>query len=415
MTAVVNPESVDPIIGLATALGCGLLIGIERERRKGDGFTRAFAGVRTFAIASLAGALAMFTESATLAAIVLLGVAALAVASHWRDASGDPGVTTEIALVATTLIGMLAVTKPSLAAGATLVLVALLLLRTSMQRFAVEVLSERELTDAIVLLSLALILLPLFPDRELAPTIPVNPYRVLRLVVIMSSIQAFGYVMLRLLGHRVGVPIAGLMSGFVSSTATHAAMGARARANPGQSSAYVSAAVFSNVATAFQAIAIVAAAAPARLTQLAPYLLVMAATAGVCGAIAFRRIQDTEGKPEHRAFSLWQAFVFAVLLTSVTGLSLWIQREWGDVAAWVAAMFAAMVDVHVALAALLVQPSASNDSLALPLLICLAINAAMKVVASFAAAGRSRYSFEVFACALAILAVPWGLHFARLW
>jgi hypothetical protein len=32
---------------LASALGCGLLMGIERERRKGDGPFRSLAGVRS--------------------------------------------------------------------------------------------------------------------------------------------------------------------------------------------------------------------------------------------------------------------------------------------------------------------------------------------------------------------------------
>lgn len=37
---------------LASALGCGLLMGIERERRKGSGPHRALAGVRSFTLAS---------------------------------------------------------------------------------------------------------------------------------------------------------------------------------------------------------------------------------------------------------------------------------------------------------------------------------------------------------------------------
>ena len=44
------------LVGFAAALGGGLLIGIERERRKGTGPHRAPAGVRTFALAALAGA-----------------------------------------------------------------------------------------------------------------------------------------------------------------------------------------------------------------------------------------------------------------------------------------------------------------------------------------------------------------------
>jgi hypothetical protein len=41
------------ILSTAVALGVGLLIGIERERSKGSGPSREFAGVRTFAIALL--------------------------------------------------------------------------------------------------------------------------------------------------------------------------------------------------------------------------------------------------------------------------------------------------------------------------------------------------------------------------
>jgi uncharacterized membrane protein YhiD involved in acid resistance len=52
----------DTLIGLATALGAGLLIGVERERRKGRGPKRAIAGVRTFALAAVAGAAARVTE-----------------------------------------------------------------------------------------------------------------------------------------------------------------------------------------------------------------------------------------------------------------------------------------------------------------------------------------------------------------
>ncbi|HEY9096852.1 MAG TPA: MgtC/SapB family protein, partial [Hydrogenophaga sp.] len=51
---------------LAVALGCGLLIGIERERRKGDGPQRAFAGLRTFSLACVLGALAALTGVAGL-------------------------------------------------------------------------------------------------------------------------------------------------------------------------------------------------------------------------------------------------------------------------------------------------------------------------------------------------------------
>jgi len=38
------------IVGISVALGCGLLIGIERERRKGTGSHRALAGADSIRI-----------------------------------------------------------------------------------------------------------------------------------------------------------------------------------------------------------------------------------------------------------------------------------------------------------------------------------------------------------------------------
>ena len=56
---------------LASALGCGLLMGIERERRKGSAPHRALAGVRSFTLASLSGAAAALSGS-----VALLGAGA---------------------------------------------------------------------------------------------------------------------------------------------------------------------------------------------------------------------------------------------------------------------------------------------------------------------------------------------------
>ena len=82
---------------LASALGCGLLMGIERERRKGSGPHRALAGVRSFTLASLTGAAAALSGSVALLGAGAAFVAALGVVAYARDRSENPGVATEIA------------------------------------------------------------------------------------------------------------------------------------------------------------------------------------------------------------------------------------------------------------------------------------------------------------------------------
>ena len=66
------------VLHLAVALGIGLLIGIDRERRKGGGPSRAPAGLRTFAITSLCGAIAVTVGGELLLAVVTAGIFALA-------------------------------------------------------------------------------------------------------------------------------------------------------------------------------------------------------------------------------------------------------------------------------------------------------------------------------------------------
>ncbi|MCP2775233.1 MgtC/SapB family protein, partial [Salmonella enterica subsp. enterica serovar Typhimurium] len=86
----------------------GLLIGIERERRKGEGPARAAAGLRTFTLASLLGALAMLLGGGATLAVLAAVVGALAIVSYRRSRDDDPGLTTEIALVLTFMLGALA-------------------------------------------------------------------------------------------------------------------------------------------------------------------------------------------------------------------------------------------------------------------------------------------------------------------
>ena len=106
-----------PLMSLALALGVGLLIGVERERRKGHGPSRQFAGVRTFTLAALLGAGAQLLDQPWLTVVAASLVATLAVVSHLRGRGTDPGVTTEMALFLTFMLGVLSVPHPAAASG----------------------------------------------------------------------------------------------------------------------------------------------------------------------------------------------------------------------------------------------------------------------------------------------------------
>ena len=66
---------IDPVIlSLAVAMDIGLLIGTERERRNGEGPDRSPAGLRTFVLASVTGAITFNVRWVCLLAITMDGI-----------------------------------------------------------------------------------------------------------------------------------------------------------------------------------------------------------------------------------------------------------------------------------------------------------------------------------------------------
>jgi hypothetical protein len=165
-------------ISLAIAIGIGLLIGSERERRKGSGSQRGAAGVRTFALAALAGALSSYLNSEALLVAVAAGAVLLSALAYRYTAPKDPGLTTEFALLVTVLLGALTMRNPLLAAGLSVITTILLAARERLHRALKNLLSEQEAHDALVFLAATLVILPLAPNRELGPFGAFNPRKI---------------------------------------------------------------------------------------------------------------------------------------------------------------------------------------------------------------------------------------------
>src|SRR5687767_12792192 len=104
LPATLDPMSPLPdhlLIRLGVALGVGLLIGIERERSKGQGPGREVAGLRTFTLISLTGAMGLHLADVLglVAMAAILGV--LIALGYSRRRDEDPGLTTEVAMLLT--------------------------------------------------------------------------------------------------------------------------------------------------------------------------------------------------------------------------------------------------------------------------------------------------------------------------
>lgn len=399
------------LTSLALALGIGLLIGVERERRKGQGPTRQFAGVRSFTLVALLGAGTELLGQVWLTALAGALVAALVVVAYWRDRSADPGVTTEIALFLTFVLGLLAVPYPAVAAGGGVVVAGLLAARGPLQQFATQTLSEQELRNALILAAAALVVLPLTPDAPLAWLAGVNPRQLWRLVVLILAVQAVGDVALRLFGARLGLALSGLVSGFVSSTATIATMGARAREHPELRTACMAAAWFSTVSTSLLLMLLALTLGGGVLATLAPLLGASLIAALLLGLGALRRspLPTAQEGGRSRAFNLRQALGLALLFTGIAALAAWMQASLGAVATLLTATLAGLADAHAASAAamaLAVRGELDAGLLQLAVLLAFSSNTLSKMVAAWVAGGV-RYGAPVSAGLLAVVLAAW--------
>jgi uncharacterized membrane protein (DUF4010 family) len=400
----------DTLVGLAVALGIGLMIGTERERNKGRGANRAIAGVRTFALTSLAGAIALSIGEVALGILGII-VGLLVVVGYQRTRSHDPGITTEIAQLTTFLLGAWAMRQPGLAAGVAVIVAIVLASRTRLHTFIHRALNDVEVHDGLLLAAAALVILPLLPDKAVDPWDLINVRRLWVLVVLLMAINALGYVALRSLGSRLGLPIAGLVAGFVSSTATIGAMGARAKLHPTLRQGAVAGAALSSVATVLQLAIVIGLTNLSALRLLLWPLAATGLTAVAYGALftlrSVRAPQEGDavlGRP----FDPRTALLFMVILGCALIGSTLLTRWFGSGGLLLAAVFAGFADAHAAaISAVSVAGAGDTAHLAaMGVLAGVASNTVSKCVAAFTLGDR-QFALQILPGLLLLPAVAW--------
>jgi uncharacterized membrane protein (DUF4010 family) len=224
---------------IAIALALGLIIGMERswqDRESPDGVHSA--GVRSFAFAGLLGGLSALLAGEPgilLLGIAFLGFAAMIVAAYVMTArqGNDFGITSELALLITFVLGALAGKGYTAeAAAAAVTTVALLGFKKELHE-SLKRLDRPELIATIQLLLIAAVVLPLLPDRNLGPWQALNPRSIGLLVLLIAGISYGGYFAMRFLGPRVGILATAVLGALVSSTAVTLSFGRMAKRGQG--------------------------------------------------------------------------------------------------------------------------------------------------------------------------------------
>jgi uncharacterized membrane protein (DUF4010 family) len=340
-------------VRLLVAILIGFLIGLDRERAEVRKQHQLFAGIRTFSLIALAGAVpALMLDRWGPIPLVgsFIAVAGLTIVAYARStATGSIGSTTEVAALVTFLLGAMAGAGEPLLAGAAGIAAAVLLeAKPSLERFS-RALSAQELQAALELGVISCIVLPLLPRQGYGPWQVWNPFELWLVVVVVSALSFVGFITNRLLGERRGLLVTGLAGSLVSSTALTVAMAQRSRENPALARGAATVAILASAVMGLRVLLLAGAYGAGTLARLLPAVLAIALASAIVAA-AINRTPDAAAVAAPPAavtnpFSLRAALSFALLLALVLLLVAAARRWFGAAGIFGAAAVSGLVDV----------------------------------------------------------------------
>jgi uncharacterized membrane protein (DUF4010 family) len=191
--------------------------------------------------------------------------------------------------------------------------------------------SRHDLLSVLQFAVLALIILPLLPNRNYGPYGALNPYQIWWMVVLIAGVGLAGYAALRLVGQQRGAVMLGLLGGLVSSTATTLGFSRHARANRDMMPVAVIVIVLANLVVLVRLGVLAAVLAPGVLTQLLPLLIGGLVTGGMGAAYGVHRLQPqgelptlAMSNPTELRTALGFGLMYAVVLLAAAWLSDWL-------------------------------------------------------------------------------------------
>lgn len=393
---------------LFLSLLVGAAVGFERESDAKGKESLLGGGVRTFSLVSLIGFLSgLFYLNNLPLVSVFLSIAFVALlivyyTLHSKETK-NLGLTTEMAYILTFAIGNVLALN-FINTQITLALVVMLILILSLKQKSKQLISEvsrSEVESFISYAIVALVILPFLPNitytlsnfpslinffhgiglevSKLSGLEIINPSKLWFIVVLITGIDVFGYVLGKMLGSGKGFAITSFIGGFISSTSTTQSLANQSKTYSNKN-ILVGAAILANLASFIQIFLLVGPLNVDFLVKIFPSLLGMIISAGIISVYYFSKTGkvapvNTIEKSNRKIFSLLPALRFAVLILVVkiiTGIGLIYFGHIGFLISSIISSIAGPDPILINLA----TSSPTSISLSFALLVFLSVNAA---------------------------------------
>lgn len=332
----------------AQSIGIGFLVGLERERHEGK-----IAGVRTFTLIALAGALSGYVaiEGGWALApwvLITLIVGSLLIAQY-KSPAPEPDTTTVLASILTFVLGYILWLGPSFIPSALAIVVAAVLYFREELRDLPRRLSRQDITSFFQFAAVAFILLPILPNQTYGPYDVINPSQIGWLVVLISGISLAGYIALRLIRGRSGLLIVGLLGGLASTTATTLVYSRHSKNMPGFTRSATTIILLSHLVLFARIGVVVAVVQHTLLPTILPWILGGLAAGLLCLAILLiDRTNQRHQLPElsvSNPTELKTACGFALGFSVVLLLSAWMNDTFQNAGGYAIAFLSGLTDV----------------------------------------------------------------------
>ncbi len=229
----------DFYIRALVATGIGAIIGLEREYAAINEKIKWFAGIRTFMFVTLLGfigGMAYYLLNPLVYLGILFSVITITVVSYFITASkGDIGATTEFSALISFFLGTLTFHGfVEISLIITVLVVVMLSAKFKLHSIVGRITAE-ELYDFIRYIVIALLVFPFLPDKTYDPYNVINPREIGIVILLISGLGFFGYILMKFLGARKGILLSGFIGGLVSSTAVTWVFSKKSKENENQS------------------------------------------------------------------------------------------------------------------------------------------------------------------------------------
>lgn len=367
----------------------GLLIGIERERNRGEGY-KVFAGVRTFPLIALLGFLsALLTEIMAVYVyfVLLLCFSSLVVSSYFQlSKKGELGATSSITDFLTFILGSLVFWNLTLLSIAlAIVIVAFLSLKEKFREFVGKI-DPEDIFATIKFAIVAIIILPILPDATYDPFEVLNPRQIWYFVVLVAGISFAGYVLFKFIGAQKGITVLSILGGVVSSTASTLSFAQKSKESNVLSRNFAAAIILASAIMLPRILLIIFVVnKPLAFELLIPFafLFITSLTVAAFLWMSNSKIKNEEIKLDN-PFKILFAIKFGLVFTAILFLSKASQVFFGDAGVYTTSFLAGLADVDaIALTMSSLTPaSISLDLAAIAVLIAGFANTIVKLLIS---------------------------------